>query len=271
MAAVTDPQGEGFRLGMLWTDGRYRSVTIQIIALMLVMLGVSFLVNNVVANLADLGKTFDFGFMAQPSSYDINQRLIEYDSRSSHATAAVVGILNTLLIAFMGCIAATVIGVVAGVARLSNNWIVAAIMTVYVEVVRNIPLLVQILLFSAVFVELLPSPRQSEISTLFGWETGIVATNRGFYIPAPVWHAGSSFVIVALFAGIVGSIWYARHARRVQQATGDERPVGLVRLALILGLPIGVFLLVWMVQGAPITLAAPELQGFNYRGGIHMR
>lgn len=273
MTAVTDPPsgGDSFRIGMLWTDGRYRSVTIQIIALILVMLGVSYLVSNVIQNLAELGKTFDFGFMSTPSSYDINQRLIEYTSRSSHATAAVVGILNTLLIAFLGCIAATVIGVAAGVARLSKNWLIASLMTVYVEVVRNIPLLVQILLFAAVFTEFLPGPRQSEIWSIFGFETGIVATNRGFYTPAPVWHAGSVFVILALIAGVVGSVVYSRRARKVQQQTGEELPTGLVRLGLILGLPILVYLLVWMFSGAPITLQSPELKGFNYQGGIHMR
>ncbi|SFJ01849.1 L-glutamine ABC transporter membrane protein /L-glutamate ABC transporter membrane protein /L-aspartate ABC transporter membrane protein /L-asparagine ABC transporter membrane protein [Albimonas pacifica] len=268
MTAITDPPRADFRLGMLWTDTRYRSLTIQVIALILVLLGASYLVSNVLANLAALGKDFSFGILTGPASYDINQRLIDYTSRSSHTTAAVVGMLNTLLVAVMGCLLATVIGVVAGVLRLSNNWLISKLMTVYIETVRNIPVLIQILLLAAVFDEFLPSPRQAGADAHM---LGIVATNRGFYIPGPVFGAGSVFVVAALILGIVGSVWYARHAKRVQQETGRLLPIWRVRLGLIVGLPFVVWAAIALVAGAPITLAYPELQGFNFDGGIYMR
>ncbi len=267
MTAITDsaPRAD-FRLGMLWTDTRYRSLTIQIIALALVMLGASYLVSNVVANLAALGKTFSFGFMSEPASYDINQRLIDYNSRSSHATAAVVGMLNTLLLAIMGCATATLIGVVAGVLRLSKNWVISKLMTVYIELIRNIPVLIQILLLAAVFDELLPSPRQTE--PMLG---GIVATNRGFYVPGMVFGAGSLWVVLAFLAGIVVAIGYGRHVKRVQQETGRILPLFPVRVALIAGLPLLVFAAIWLFAGSPIGIQYPELKGFNYDGGIYAR
>ena len=144
---------------MLLSDTRYRSYTIQIIALFLFMLAIAWLVDNTVKNLAALGKDFSFAFLWQPSSYDINQHLIEYDSRSSNGRAAIVGILNTLLVALLGCITATVIGVFAGVLRLSKNWLIARLMTVYIEAFRNVPLLIWILIIAAVVNEFLPSPR----------------------------------------------------------------------------------------------------------------
>jgi general L-amino acid transport system permease protein len=191
MSVAADPPRESFRIDMLWTDARYRSSFIQAVALILVMLGIAWLVDNTVTNLAALGKDFNFSFMGQPANYDINQRLIEYDSRSSNARAALVGILNTLLVAFMGCVTATVLGVVAGVLRLSKNWIVARLMAVYVEGFRNVPLLIWILMIAAVVNETLPAPRAFR-----GVETGaVVATNRGIYVPAPVWGDGSILLV----------------------------------------------------------------------------
>ena len=126
MTAATDfaEENEPFRLSQLIYDKRYRSYTLQVITMFIFMLAVAWLVNNVIENFRDLGKEFSFGFLFNPASYDINQRLIEYDSRSPHWKAAVVGILNTLVIAVLGCIAATIIGVAIGVMRLSKNWLV---------------------------------------------------------------------------------------------------------------------------------------------------
>ena len=206
MSVTTDIPKASFRIDMLWTDSRYRSTFLQIIALIAVLMAGLYLVNNVAQNLANLGKEFGFGFMSSPSSYDINQRLIDYTSRSSHSTAAVVGMLNTLLIAVLGCILATFLGVTAGVLRLSNNWIVARLMTVYIEGVRNIPVLIQILLFSAILDEVLPHPREAE-ALLGGF---IVPTNRGFYFPIPTFRDGSLYVVLAFIASVIGAIWFGR-------------------------------------------------------------
>ena len=272
MTAVTDPPPQAFRLGQLWTDTRYRSVTIQIIALVLFLSAGYWLIGNVVQNLAALGKTFSFRFLGEPASYDINQRLIDYTSRSSHATAAVVGILNTLLIAVLGCIAATVIGVVAGVARLSRNWIVSRLVTVYIEVVRNTPLLIQILLFAAVFSTFLPQPREAESLSLFGLvDTGIVATNRGFYMPGLTFGAGSWVVVAAFIGGIVAAVAWGRHARRVLEDNGRELPVFPVKLALVFLPALAVVLVMSLAGLSPIGVESPELRGFNYQGGIFAR
>ena len=124
MVDVSAPPKENFRLSQLIYDSRYRSLTIQTVAMILLMLALSWLVSNTIENLRALGKPFGFDFLWTTAGYDINQRLIPYDSTSTHARAAVVGILNTLLVAFMGCVLATIIGVIAGVLRLSKNWIV---------------------------------------------------------------------------------------------------------------------------------------------------
>jgi general L-amino acid transport system permease protein len=129
---MTDPSKQGFRLSQLIYDTRYRSMTIQVVAMIVLMLFFSWLVRNTVQNLEALGKDFNFGFLTQPAGYDINQRLVEYSSQSTHGRAAIVGILNTILVAVLGCTLATVLGVIAGVLRLSKNWIVSKLMTVYV-------------------------------------------------------------------------------------------------------------------------------------------
>ena len=263
MSVVAAPPQEQFRIDMLWNDARYRSGFIQCIALMLFMLFFAWLINNTINNLAALGKDFDFSFLGQPASYDINQRLIEYDSRSTNARAALVGILNTLLVAALGCITATFLGVVAGVLRLSKNWIVARLMTIYVEGFRNVPLLIWILMIAAAVNESLPAPRAFR-----GVETGaIVATNRGLYIPAPVWEAGSAIVVAIFLVSIVGVFLFGRWARARQEATGEILPTFWIKLGLLL-FPAT---LAYFALGGPIDLDYPELRGFNFQGGFFMR
>ena len=158
MTSMTEPPAESFRLSQLIYDTRYRSMTIQVVAFALILFAIYWLGRNIVANLEELGKDFNFGFLTSRAGYDINQRLIEYSNESTHGRAALVGILNTLLVAVLGCALATVLGVIAGVLRLSKNWIVARLMTVYVEGFRNIPLLLWIILIFAVMTEATPRP-----------------------------------------------------------------------------------------------------------------
>ncbi|MFW5881054.1 MAG: ABC transporter permease subunit, partial [Roseicyclus sp.] len=159
MATMTEPPSENFRLSQLIYDTRYRSMTIQVVAFILIMSALFWLASNTVQNLSALGKDFDFSFLFNRAGYDINQRLIEYSNDSTHGRAALVGILNTLLVAVVGCFIATVVGVLAGVLRLSSNWIVARLMAVYVEGFRNIPTLLWILIVFAVMTEATPAPR----------------------------------------------------------------------------------------------------------------
>jgi general L-amino acid transport system permease protein len=171
--------------------------------------------------------------------------------------------LNTLLLAFMGCVTATAVGVLAGVLRLSKNWIVARLMTVYVEIFRNVPILIWILIVAGAVNETFPAP-----NAFRGVETGaFVATNRGLYAPRPLFEAGSG-VVVAVFLLSLAAIWAARrraHAR--QEATGAQLPVGWMTLGLLVLPTLAAFFL----MGRPIALEYPELRGFNFVGGIMMR
>ncbi len=263
MTMASAPPRETFRIDMLWNDARYRSTFIQTIALILCLLFIGWVVDNALRNLAALGKDFSFSFLWQPSSYDINQTLIEYTSRSTHARAALVGILNTLLVAFMGCILATVIGVVVGVLRLSKNWLVQKLMTVYVEAFRNIPVLIWILMVAATINESLSPPRQA--TPLLGG--ALVPTNRGFYIPSPVWGDGSVVVVAAFLLSLAGIWAFRRWARARQEATGEILPVFAICAALFF-LPA---IAAYFVMGGPISLQYPELKGFNFQGGFYMR
>lgn len=164
MAYVAEAPKDRFRLSMLIYDTRFRSITIQVIVLILVLLFVGWLADNTIQNLARKDKDINFGFLWNRAGYDIDQQLIPYTNDSSHGRAAVVGLLNTLVVAFFGCIFATFIGVFAGVLRLSNNWLIARIMTVYVEVFRNVPLLLWIILAFTVFSETRPEPKDYKVT-----------------------------------------------------------------------------------------------------------
>ena len=157
MTTITDPHQGQFRLSMLLYDSRYRSMTIQIVALIGFLVLIGWLLNNTAQNLADLGKEPSFGFMAEPAGYDINQRLLDYNSRDTHLRASLMGLLNTLLVAVMGCVTATFVGVIVGVLRLSPNWIVSRLAAVYVEALRNVPVLLWIVFTMAILIETLPA------------------------------------------------------------------------------------------------------------------
>lgn len=272
---------ESFRLGMLLYDTRYRSYTIQIFVLMCLMLGFAWLLDNTVRNLAALGKDFSFAFLWNISGYDISQRPIEYNSTMTHGRAALVGLLNTLILAIMSCVLATVLGVLAGVLRLSTNWIVARLMTVYVEAFRNIPVLLWILVFGAIMTESMPAPNafRGESATASMWFDAVAVTNRGVYVPEPLftrslgnlnlgwvqpsWDA-IAFVVVVV-ASILANRALLRHATRVQNATG-VRPKTWWKSLLILFAP-AILLLIAL----GFHLGYPELRGFNFTGGIHLR
>ena len=270
MTTLTDPSKESFRLSQLIYDTRYRSMTIQVIAMIGFMSLIAWLVSNTIANLNALGKDFDFGFLTVRAGYDINQQIIPYSSNSTHLRAAVVGLLNTLLVAFLGCILATFIGVIAGVLRLSKNWLTARLMTIYVESFRNIPVLLWIIAFFAVLTEATPAPNafrgdNPAASMLFGDTVAI--TNRGIYTPLPVWGSGSAVVVVVFLASLV-AIWaFGRYSRKRQEETGEILPNVWIKLGLFFVPAI----LAYFVMGRPITLDYPSLQGFNFQGGLQMR
>ena len=277
------PLKQQFKLSMLLYDTRYRSLTIQVVALMGFMLLIAWLITNTAQNLASLGKGVNFGFLGEPASYDINQRLLEYTSRSSHLRASVLGLLNTFLVAALGCALATVIGVVIGVLRLSRNWLVARLMAVYIEAFRNVPVLLWIVFFMAVLIGTLPKPsdfRGEDPSASMYFGDSVAFTNRGIYVPEPLFHNSLGNIpvfgafeisvdllafLAALGGGIAASIWMGRRADRVQAETGKRPTTWHYRLAFVAVPPIAVLFFLGF------HLGLPELKGFNFRGGTHLR
>ena len=287
MTTLTDAPKERFRLSMLIYDSRYRSMTIQIVALMGFLILIGWLINNTAHNLADLGKEPSFGFFGEPSGYDINQRLLDYDSQDKHLRAAFLGVLNTLLVAFLGCITATIIGVFVGVLRLSRNWLIARLMTVYVETFRNVPVLLWIIFTMAILIEIMPAPRafRGEDATahmLLG--KSVALTNRGFYVPEALFSRpigdihllgnaalrfDVSLDLIAVLATFIASLLISglisKRADSIQAATGDRPATWYWKLGVIV-VPTVVVL---SILG--FHLGYPELKGFNFKGGTHMR
>jgi general L-amino acid transport system permease protein len=287
MAFATDAPKVGFRLSMLVYDTRYRSYTIQIVVLVLFAMAVAWLLNNTVANLEARGKEFNFGFLWQRAGYDIGQQLIPYSNDDNHFRALLVGLLNTLVVAFWGCLFATLLGVIIGVLRLSKNWLIGRLMTIYVEMFRNVPLLLWILLTYVLLSEVAPQPRdfrltdemiaagQEPAASMILFDS-VAITNRGTNIPSPLFDRSLGTVDLgglslnltfwAIVLVVIGSVWVNRRllaqARTVQEATGD-RPVTWWKSLLILFAPIILLLL-----GLGFHLEVPTLQGFNFQGGI---
>lgn len=269
MADISDHPRETFRISMLLYDARYRSLTIQVVAAMLLMLFLAQLVDNTVTNLAVLGKDISFSFLWSTAGYDINQQIIPFTSQDTHARAALVGILNTLLVAVLGCILATVIGVFAGVLRLSKNWLVARVMTFYVECMRNTPLLIWILIVFAVMTEATPQPRDFREggTAAMMFADSVAITNRGVFIPNPIWADGSGIVVAILILSIIGIFVLRYVARKRQEDTGQQLPVLRLSLAMLI-VPVT---LAFFALGRPITLDYPVLGDFNFEGGLQVR
>ena len=271
MTSITEhtvtSSGSSFKLSMLLNDTRYRSFTFQFIALVAIIAFMAFVGGNLVRNLTEAGLNISYAFLGEPAGYDINQRPIEYDSQSSHGRAAVVGLLNTLIVAFLACVTATIFGVVAGVLRLSNNWLVAKIMSFYVEIFRNVPVLIWILIIFSVMINAAPAPRDfrgDDATASMLLFDSIAVTNRGVYLPKPVWGDGSLIVVAVFLLSIVGIFVFRSYARKQLYDHGRMIPTFWPSVAMFF-LPA---ILAQLVLGNPITLQYPELKGFNFRGGV---
>lgn len=265
---MTEPPQASFKLSMLLNDTRYRSYTFQFIALILLIAAIAYLGSNLAQNLRDAGLNISYKFLGEPSNYDINQSLIEYDSRSSHWRASLVGVLNTLLVAFLACITATIIGVIAGVLRLSNNWLVRKLMAGYVEAFRNVPVLIWILIIYTIMTAVMPAPRafrgdDAEASMILG---SFAFTNRGVYMPKPLLDPLGWVVVGVFVVSIIGMFVYRRYATKLLYDTGKLLPMGWPSV-VILFVPA---ILAFFVLGQPIGLEYPELGGFNFSGGIQV-
>jgi general L-amino acid transport system permease protein len=243
----------------LWNDPKIRSAAIQAAVVLVILVLTYEFVQNAAANLKSLNKTFGFEFFSQTSGFDIIQSLVEYSSSHNYGRALLVGFLNTILISVLSIIAATIIGFIMGVMRLSKNWLISNLAVIYIEVFRNVPLLLWIFVFYSAVLQPLPSVRQA--LSLFD---SFFLSVKGLAMPAPIFGEGAWLTLAGLVLAIAASWLIARWARLRQAATGQIFPVFRTNVGLIIGLP----LIALIVTGFPISFEYPELTGFNFTGGI---
>ena len=245
----------------LWRNSHVRGWFFQAVTLSIFLYIGWSLWDNLQTNLSSRGITTGFGFLDTESGFGIVSHLIEYSESSSYGRAFLVGLLNTLLVSFIGIILATLLGLIVGVARLSSNWLVSRMALAYVEIIRNIPLLLQIFFWYFVVLRSLPSPRQS-----INWWDAIFLNNRGIYIPSPLPEDGFALVGWIFGAALLLSIVLFRWAKKRQYQTGKIFPRWRVTMGMVVGLP----LLFYFIQGAPLGWELPALRGFNFQGGLVM-
>ncbi|GHC25315.1 ABC transporter permease [Gemmobacter nanjingensis] len=255
------PSGGGKRPARSMKDILYsesfRTVIYQVaLAAAVVFLGL-FLYQNVVENLQRQNIATGFGFLGEVAQFQIGERLIEYSPRDSYGRALLVGLMNTLTVSAAGILVATVIGFAVGIARVSGNWLLQRISLTYVEVVRNIPVILQVIFWSAV-IRNLPAPRQAIELFGFGY-----LSNRGLMVAVPAAHPAHGWMGWALVLGVILTLIGLRLARRHRENTGKYVDMLGPGLALVLGLPLAV----WLFAGAPHAISFPEPKGFSFVGG----
>jgi general L-amino acid transport system permease protein len=248
--------------GAWWNDAKVRGYAYQALAFAIVVLVTWWVINNTIQNLQRANIASGFGFLNGRAGFDLSESLIEFSSDSTYGRAFLAGILNTIFVAFTGIIAATIAGFLVGIGRLSRNFIIRGICTVYVEIFRNIPPLLVIFFWYIGVLAALPQVRQSLSLGPFGY-----LNNRGFFVTRPIWGEGAWLILAALVLAIVAIVVIRRWAWRRQLATGQQFPVLGTSLALFFGLPI----LAFLFTGMPVTFETPVVAGFNLKGGWQMK
>jgi len=254
---TTDAAGEKIPF---WLDPRKRAVIFQVAVFCMVGLLAYYLVSNTVANLKRQSIATGFGFLEKEASFEIGESMIPYSSANTYARALLVGALNTLKVSFIGIILSVLLGTIVGIARLSSNWLVSRLAGLYIEVMQDIPVLLQLFFWYAIFYETLPSPRQA----LHPF-AGIFLCNRGVAVAVPVAHPAHKYMLAAFLGACVLTWLIRRWARRRQEEKGLIFPVFRVSVALLLGFP----LIVWWAFGMPHAMNVPKLAGFNFKGGVN--
>jgi general L-amino acid transport system permease protein len=241
-----------------WRNPAIRGIVYQVLFVAAVVALGAFLVHNTLVNLHRQNIASGFGFLGREAAFGIGESLIAYSPADTYARAFFVGLLNTLYVAGLGIVLATILGTLMGIARLSSNWLVRKLAQIYVETFRNIPLLLQLFFWWGLLREIAPAPRQA-------WQPlpDVFVSNRGIAFPVPDPNPAYGWMALAFCVGVVATIGNFRWARQRQARTGQQFPTGWVGLGLIIGLPVAVFL----ASGAPLTLDRPELKGFNFAGG----
>ena len=256
------PMGSRPRRVALYNDPKVRSIAYQSALCALVVLLVYGAASNAIENLQRARIASGFGFWDTTAGFDISQTLIEYSAQgSTYGRAFWVGLLNTLLVAGLGIVFATVLGFIIGISRLSKNWLLAKAAGGYVEIIRNLPLLLQLLFWYNAVLKALPEMRASIVIP-----GGAFLNNRGLFLPQPTFGSGFGAVEIAFVVGIIGAVGFHLWARKRQERTGKQAPVFLVALGLVIGLPFAVLAL----AGFPLTFEYPQAGRFNITGGIEV-
>lgn len=244
-----------------WNDPRKRSILNQLFVMAMVGLLGYYLVSNTIANLDRQAIATGFDFLEKEASFEIGESVIPYTAADSYARALLVGVLNTLLVSFIGVVLSVVIGTVIGVLRLSTNWLVSRLAAVYIELFQDIPVLLQLFFWYALFYEVLPSPRQA-LSPM----KGVFLSNRGLVISVPEYAPAYSYMGISFLAACLVVYFLHRWAHKRQAATGRYFPVFGAAIGLLTLLP----LTAWLAGGAPTAMSVPQLKGFNFQGGLNI-
>lgn len=252
------PPAQPLRRRLSWNDPGVRSVIYQILAVAIVG-GIGwYLVHNTMHNLSVRNITTGFGFLSREAGFAIGETPISYTPADTYARAITVGLFNTLRVALIGIVLATLLGTIIGIARLSKNWLIRKISSVYVEVMRNIPLLLQLFFWYAIISETMPGPRKA-----YHPLPGVFVSNRGIQMPT-VNGDGLAWLFAGLLLAIVVIFGLSRWARQRQARTGQIFPMLRWALGLLVVCPA----VVWWVSGTALSLEVPELKGFNFAGGM---
>ena len=246
------------RIRLSWSDPVFRSIVWQIVILGVVAAIAWYLIGNTNRNLAERHIATGFAFLARVAGIPIGESLIPYNPAvNTYGRALIIGVLNTLKVSVVGIILATILGTLIGIGRLSKNWLLAKLTAFYVETLRDLPLLLQ-LLFWYTILQGLPPPRQAlHVGSVF------YLTNRGMKLPSLDWQPAHTAAVLAVIVGVAATVALNRWARRRQDATGRRPMVLPIALLLIIGLPAAV----WAAMGAPVDVELPVLKGFNFQGG----
>ncbi len=241
-----------------WNDQKTRAILYQILTAAFVAFLGYYLISNVQSNMEKQSIASGFGFLQKEAAFEIGETPIEYSAADTYGRALVVGVLNTLKVSLVGMVLTTILGTIIGVCTLSSNWLLNRLGNIYVEVFQNVPVLLQLFFFYALFYEIFPGPRQA-LNPI----TGVFITNRGvdFPIPAadPAWAMMGMFFVAAIVIVWLVSRWAVKR----QERSGQQFPMFWVGLGILIGLP----LIAWFLNGAPTQMDVPELKGFNFQGG----
>ena len=245
-----------------FSDEKFRSIFFQALVIVLFISGIGFIVDTTGDNLENQNIATGWRFLTDPAGFDISfSPFIDFKSTDTHLDVYFVGVLNTLLVSFCGCIAATILGFLIGIVRLSSNWLLVRVAYVYVEFTRNVPLLLQIILWYSILIQL-PRVKQSlEFLDIF------FISNRGIYSPRPIFESGFSFVFIAFILALISSFILRRWSKKRQDLSGKQFPIFSSAFGLIIIVP----LILFFIVGSPMSFDYPEFKGFNFKGGMVIR